>query len=204
MTAPPLPLWLTLGETRKIAIEAFPGSLVADIEDALVRTFQDGQVRTRDENLCLLSPSRWARVGAGDAKSQLRRHGRCSGVVDWNQSSYWRLAPNQRTDYFESVKVCRGDLEEWIASAKGRDAKADAKPQEGAVETSTIGAETLCRRWLQGEVKKWQQNGGQRPLRDEMLRNALKKFPGLSKRSFLNRVWREETPEEWRRSGPKR
>ena len=174
---------------------AFPGYEPHEIEQALVTAFSDRRIRTRascleaylNRHINDLTPTRWNGVRQEN--------------IDWSKSNFWKSAPRFSTHYFESVTVSRHDLERWIASAETTEGPAPKEP--GTAPAPTIGAETRCRGWLKGEVENWRRSGGPPPRRDQMLKVALEKFPDLSQRGFLQRVWTAEAPEEWRRAGRK-
>lgn len=67
----------------------------------------------------------------------------------------------------------------------------------------TISAVTDCKKWLEAKIKEWNKNGGPVPRRDDLLKQAKQKFPGLSTRGFLNKAWPQTVPEVWSKRGPK-
>jgi hypothetical protein len=100
-----------------------------------------------------------------------------------------RSSSSDYEQHLLNVRIKReGVLQRWPAASS---------PGATSVQPTTIGAENQCRRWLAATMKKAPtQPKAKAVLREE----ALRKFPGLAKRSF-DRAWsaavRETSAHKW-------
>ena len=87
----------------------------------------------------------------------------------------------------------------------GRDLKGFALVKASDLETfkptnqqrTTTGAETACKKWMSELVQTKTKTKAKIPKRDELKKEAMNLFPGLSGRGFI-RVWDEVAPQSGR------
>lgn len=142
-------------------------------EGLLLRTFQDGKLTVKGISGLVVKPSLWAEFPEGFG-------------YDWELSLiFW--PPKECAKRMDSGRINKLEFEDWLSLQV---------PLAGS-HKEELSPFVKCRLWIQELKKASKVKPGRR---DDIMRQAIAKFPGLTERAFKH-AWSVDAYESWKKSG---